>query len=53
MLNKTLEKINTVIIFDCNKLSNKIGHRLLQLTLSPLLACTIHIIYNDSKTYTT
>jgi hypothetical protein len=42
-----------VIIFYCDKLSNKIGHKLLQLILSPLLTCTMHILYNDSKTYKT
>ena len=38
----------TVIIFYCNKLSNRIGHQLLQLILSLLFTCN-----NDNNTYTT
>ena len=36
----------------CDKLRNRFGHKLLQLIFSPRLTCTIHVIYNDSKTYT-
>ena len=38
-----------VIILYCNKLNSRIGHKLLQLKLSPLLTCTIHIIFMTVK----
>jgi hypothetical protein len=37
----------------CNVCNNRIGHKLFQLVLSSLFTCTTHIIYNNSKTYTT
>jgi hypothetical protein len=36
-----------VIIFHCNKLSNTIGHKVLQLILIPLLTCAMHIISDE------
>jgi hypothetical protein len=46
-----LRLIFNLIIFNCNTLSNRVGHKLFQLILNPFLTCTIHILYNDSKTY--